>query len=645
MRPDIFLATIGRGSNGSNALEITEDRAGLASVNQDCLINSVNNVSQYGPSWHYYPSSIREDIAYTPVPTSGLGDLTFTRASDATYTDSTGVVRRSPFNLFTWSEMFSDFAWTKFNSLITANVTAAPNGTLTADKLALAVGIDPLSANSTGLFQTQTITSGVYNYSIYLKASERNIARWRDGGFSGNYLVVNLTNGTFTNGEPSRFVNPQVVFAGNGWWRVSFTTGTITNSNAYPLRFGDTGQTGDGVSGAFVWGAQLVEGTSALDYFPTTNRQDVPRIDFRNADGTLSSCGRLLLEPQRTNLVPNGLLYNASTGVAYNTTVSGSPMAGVNCARITKNEAAGTLRYANQNCSTSVLAGSTGYVLSAFFKYDGVDFTTSMEYNNATQFGGVSWNQVINIASTGITLGTSTSCTSTIENWGSGWYRVNVRITTGAAPSSSAVTYLMRLSSTLSTGQGFLHALPQLEAGAYPTTYIPTTTAAVTRIADAASKTGVSSLIGQTEGTLFSEVNWGVKPENGSPIISILTLNNNVTNAQNAIILGIERASGGTNRVYCLVQVSNVAQAALFGSTITSGNYKIALAYKQNDFVLYVNGVQISSDTSGNVPTTSQILLGQKFNGESFVMSDGIAQAALIKTRLTNAQLAQLTTL
>jgi hypothetical protein len=43
----------------------------------------------------------------------------------------------------------------------------------------------------------------------------------------------------------------------------------------------------------------------------------------------------------------------------------------------------------------------------------------------------------------------------------------------------------------------------QLEAGAYPTSYIPTTTATVTRNADAISKTGISDLIGQTEGVLF----------------------------------------------------------------------------------------------------------------------------------------------
>jgi len=47
----------------------------------------------------------------------------------------------------------------------------------------------------------------------------------------------------------------------------------------------------------------------------------------------------------------------------------------------------------------------------------------------------------------------------------------------------------------------------QLEAGSYPTSYIPTIASTVTRNADVISKTGISSLIGQTEGAVFVDVN------------------------------------------------------------------------------------------------------------------------------------------
>jgi len=76
-------------------------------------------------SWLLIPSGIEEDVVFAQKPTSGLGDLTFTRASDATYTDSTGVVRRSPYNLLQQSEDFSNAAWSKSASSISSNVTTA----------------------------------------------------------------------------------------------------------------------------------------------------------------------------------------------------------------------------------------------------------------------------------------------------------------------------------------------------------------------------------------------------------------------------------------------------------------------------------------------------------------------------------------
>jgi hypothetical protein len=48
-------------------------------------------------------------------------------------------------------------------------------------------------------------------------------------------------------------------------------------------------------------------------------------------------------------------------------------------------------------------------------------------------------------------------------------------------------------------------AAPQLELGAFPTSYIPTTSAAATRSADSAVVTPISSFYNQSEGTLFAE--------------------------------------------------------------------------------------------------------------------------------------------
>ena len=353
----------------------------------------------------------------------------------------------------------------------------------------------------------------------------------------------------------------------------------------------------------------------------------VLRLDYPIGGG----CPAALIEASGQNLVPSGLVFNAAAGVLYGTAVSDSPAVGINSARITKNEASGTIRYANQNCSTSALSGSTTYTISRFFKYDGVDFATSMEYNNAGQWGGTSWNQVINIASSGVTLGTSTSCTGSIENYGNGWYRVAARITTGASPSGSPVSYLMRLPAALSTGQGFLTALPQLETGAIPTSYIPTTTASVTRNADVCSVSGVSGYIGQTQGTLYAEVDLRDFVANAR----VLSINDGTSN--NAV--NIQLLSTG---IRVTINASSSSQVD-FNASFTAGIYKIGLAYKENDVICYVNGTSIGSDTNCLIPACSRLDFGNLVGVN--VLNNRLRAAAIYTTRLTNDQLANLTRL
>ena len=361
----------------------------------------------------------------------------------------------------------------------------------------------------------------------------------------------------------------------------------------------------------------------------------IPRLDYF-ASGGVVGCPALLVEPAATNLVPIGLTFNSAAGVLYDTTVTGSPAVSINSARITKNEASGTLRYANQNCSTNALAGTTTYTISRFFKYDGVDFATSMEYNSSTQWG-VSWNQAINIASTGITLGTSTACTGSVENYGNGWYRVAVRMTTGASPTGSPVTYLMRLPAALSTGQGFLTALPQLETGSVATSYIPTTTAAITRGADVISKTGVSSLIGQTEGTIYAEFSVDFNNRNAD-ILSI-----NAGNSNNGFFMSLRDTSVVQLIVRTLGNNELIFQRV---GAFSIGVNKLAMAYKNGDFAICLNGTAVQTNTNNiTMPSVSINKIGL---GDSALYALDrqlrIRATALLPTRLTNAQLQALTT-
>jgi hypothetical protein len=184
-------------------------------------------------------------------------------------------------------------------------------------------------------------------------------------------------------------------------------------------------------------------------------------------------------------------------------------------------------------------------------------------------------------------------------------------------------------------------AAPQMELGAYATTFIPTTTAAVTRLADAASKTGVSSLIGQTEGTMFVEVDTAVLGTVfPSAFRRLFALSDN--SITNRIILV---QNNSDDSIMFTVTNGGAAQVGINTAANQSGIKKIAAAYANNDFVLYVNGVQIGTDTSGTVPACSRLAIGYETTSNLSNPACPVAQAALFPTRLTNAQLAEITTL
>jgi hypothetical protein len=173
----------------------------------------------------------------------------------------------------------------------------------------------------------------------------------------------------------------------------------------------------------------------------------------------------------------------------------------------------------------------------------------------------------------------------------------------------------------------------QLEEGSFETSYIPTTSASVTRNADVISKTGISSLIGQTEGTIFIDANISTR----SNTRVLLDIQDGTNNDVFQFVL-----SGNTLAVN--IFDSGVLQAGLNGG-FCLGRKKIALGYKLNDFVVYVDGVQVATDTSGTIPTTSLLALGYLYIAGGFELSDSINSTILFKTRLTNAELAELTTL
>jgi hypothetical protein len=159
----------------------------------------------------------------------------------------------------------------------------------------------------------------------------------------------------------------------------------------------------------------------------------------------------------------------------------------------------------------------------------------------------------------------------------------------------------------------------------------------VTRVADAASKTGISSLIGQTEGTIFLEFD-----------------NKALTLYPNEHIFQIRNVLGTTQLFIRKENASNVFTVRLIvaGSTIwtytsyipISGINKMAVTYKTGDSAVFANGSQIGSTNTSTFAASSFDDL--YFNSAGSLNPElYLNQALLFKTRLSNTELAQLTTL
>ena len=180
---------------------------------------------------------------------------------------------------------------------------------------------------------------------------------------------------------------------------------------------------------------------------------------------------------------------------------------------------------------------------------------------------------------------------------------------------------------------------PQMEQSSVATSPIPTTTGSASRNADQIVASGalVSGVIGQTEGTIYAEVdlrNWIASGR-------ILTCSNGTSDERIMIQVGANRT---------LQAVVTTASADVVDISTASGQvngvYKCALTYASGDFAFYVNGTQIGTDSSGGVPASTSVFLGKIGTSASTnFLNDRIRAAALYTTRLSNAQLAELTRL
>ena len=564
------------------------------------------------------PSGYKEDTVYSVVPSDGSGDLSFTRASNGTRVNSAGLVEVCPWNLLQYSEDFTNAYWNKFQSTITANAITAPNGTTTADKLEYTTtGTAVLYATSSAL-QNQ-----VYALSCYAKQGTTNILQI---GFTlgGGDKIANFNLNTGVISTTSSGVTASIESVGDGWYRCIMSLTTDINTPNVFIN-STSGTTGNYI---YIWGAQLNIGSTAKPYFPTTDRLNVPRLTYQNGGG---GCPSLLLEKQSTNLWYYSEQFDNSEWLKTECTITAnsviSPDGTQNADKITDTTANNEHRF---RATSALFTITTSTTFSIFAK--------AGEYS---KFGiaDLSNGYIVKFdlsAGTIISTGTDWS-NAKIENFGNGWYRLSATRSTNA---TCGYAMLNDSGDFVFTGTGTKGVYiwgAQCEASSHATSYIPTTSASATRVADACSKTGISSLIGQSEGVMFWEGSINTLGS-GAQLCDLNADGNKFIQIYNSL-------SGSTPTIGLYIQ--NVSLLLNIGNIATisyNTNFKFALGYKNNDYVAYLNGTQVYANTTIGVPPTSNFGIGRT-DQTAEESGKKVNQVALFKTRLTNAELASLTTI
>jgi len=372
----------------------------------------------------------------------------------------------------------------------------------------------------------------------------------------------------------------------------------------------------------------------------------IPRLDYYTSGGT-AGCPALLVEPSAQNSVLRSQDFSATWAATVSATVTGvtSPDGTANASTFIADATTNRVRQ-----SVSLVSGTT-YTYSLFGKFDALSsgFTMQVFEENTTTYGsGVC--QAFNLNEG--TLGASGSVgagftlqSAGMENYGNGWYRCRMTVLMGYTTPSGATGGRVgfRIGTAISGGRplsvvsGSVSAWgAQLETGSVATSYIPTTTASATRNADVINLSGaVSGCIGQTEGTIYAEFE---------------IRSDTTTRRLFALSDGTQ-----TNRVF-LYYASNALRAQIQSTSVSLGNptdgyHKVAFAYQQSGvsgtlFASLDGGAVVSGTTAGTFPaslTTINIGKIEDTNATS-LWNSRIRAAALYTTRLTNAELAALTT-
>jgi hypothetical protein len=410
--------------------------------------------------------------------------ITFTRGSTATYYDGKTFAKAEE-NLLLRSQDYST-TWTVTN-LTPVTGKTAPDGTSTATEFTAGAG-------NAVLTQGYTALADDYTFSVWLR---------RVTG-TGN-IDIAADNGTW---------NTETI--SGTWARYDVTQTPAAGSKTAGIRVVTSG---DAIE---VWGAQLEQRSALTDYTPTTTQpitnyipalqtaaSGEPRFDHDPITGESKG---FLIEEQRTNLLTyseqfdNAAWTKTRSSITSNIVVA--PDGTLTGDKLVEDTSV-TLNHRVEDNAT--VTNSNPVTFTVFAKAGERPRTVIQLVDTGTGANGVT--ATFNLSS-GTVVGTAINgsgagASAQIFDAGNGWYRCSVTGTTnGSGTGVICRVYIDNGTSSTYTGDGYSGIYiwgAQLEAGSFPTSYIPTVASQVTRSPDAASLTGTnfSSWYRQDEGTVF----------------------------------------------------------------------------------------------------------------------------------------------
>ena len=368
----------------------------------------------------------------------------------------------------------------------------------------------------------------------------------------------------------------------------------------------------------------------------------VPRLDY--TDG---GCPSLLLEGNSTNLITESELFDNAYWTKSGATVTSgfsapsvdSPLGAFKLVEDTSNGVHRVQRdftvassLDSYSVSARVKKGERNYVILAL---------RTVSFANRAEATFDLLNGTISVPAFG--SGDLTNISAKITALADGWYDVSLSCTKNSDITINSYLHIAKTSTdgvaTTYAGDGtsgvYIFA-SQLEQNSSATSYIKTSGTTISRTADSASKSGISSLINSSQGVLYVEMSAlsddgtarSISLSNGSTSNKVSLIYTSTSNQLQAFI----RSSGSI--------AFNVSEIL----SDTTNNNKIALKYKENDFALWVNGIEVATGTSGNAPTGLNVLDFDDADGLSNFYGN-VKDLRVYKTILSDSELQILTTI